>query len=160
MKKSQLLILTTASLSILLYFSACDFFDSWNSSENYETFKPDEATINNYHSDQNPGKWKDQAIDHVPQFKTIYNKKDKKNISIKVNIPFMGTRAPLHYIETIILADHNHNEMQKVDFLMGNEDAQAVFMLPKDYKSYIYIISKCNLHDMWEARVDLDDQKN
>lgn len=142
---------------LILFLFSCNFFGG-NNEEGSGEFAPykEEDTLVKYHSEKKAGKWKDQAVDHVPTFKVVYNEDNKKskNKLIKVSVPFEGRRSPLHYIEVIILADHNHNELQKVEFPLGNKYADAVFKLPKDYKSYVYIIAKCNLHDMWEARVD------
>jgi len=94
--------------------------------------------------------WIRDPDEHIPQY-TI--KQDKQFKYINVTVSLKGTLDPLHYIELIILADHNHRELQKVTFPLGNPAAAAVFKLPADYQSFVYIIAKCNLHDMWETKV-------
>jgi desulfoferrodoxin (superoxide reductase-like protein) len=142
---------------LILFLFSCNFFSGKEEGPNeFEPFREEEGPLIKYHSVKKAGKWKDQAADHVPEYTVVYNEdnKNSKNKIIKVSVPFEGRQAPLHYIELIILADYNHKELQKVEFPLGNKYADAEFKLPKGYKSYVYIIAKCNLHDMWETRVD------
>lgn len=106
-----------------------------------------------FHTIEKKGKWDKQSKDHVPQY-TINI--DGDNWLIKVNVPFRGTLNPLHYVEVIVLADKNHRQIQKASFVRGEKIPSAVFRLPRDNRSYVYIISKCNLHDMWEKKVILE----
>ena len=96
------------------------------------------------------GKWENEANDHVPQVRTTVESDLRVLI---VDVPLDGTSIPLHYIEAIILTDHNKRELQKVTFTKGNRRAAARFTLQADHRSFVYVIVKCNLHDMWEKRV-------
>ena len=103
-----------------------------------------------YYSKNNPGKWKDLPGDHTPTYKIT---QDKENKIITVTVPFKGTVNPIHYVEVIVLLDHNRKELQKKNFQRGTQTATAVFKLPKDYLSFVYVVAKCNLHDMWEVKI-------
>ena len=105
--------------------------------------------VNIYNKD-NAGKWNEEADDHIPIVK-INTDDEHKTISVK--IPLKGKTIPLHYIEAIILTDHNKRELQKKVFPRGNRSAAGVFKLPLEYRSFVFVIVKCNLHDMWEKRV-------
>jgi len=96
------------------------------------------------------GDWKNEAKNHVPQYHVKITDKEK---IITVMAPFKGSLSPLHYIEAILLLDHNHKEIAKKTFQRGTPQASAIFKLKKDYKSFVYVVLKCNLHDMWEAKI-------
>ncbi|MFC1668826.1 desulfoferrodoxin family protein [Spirochaetota bacterium] len=103
-----------------------------------------------FYNARNPGKWKNNSYEHIPQ---VTVKTDKINKIINVTVPLEGRMSPIHYIEVIVLLDHNRKELQKKTFPSGNKKAEAVFKLPKNYSSFVYVVAKCNLHDMWEKRV-------
>ncbi len=103
-----------------------------------------------YYSDEKPGKWKDQVKDHVPEY-TIEDFNDVKRI--RVTVPFSGTLSPPHYVEVIVLADNKHKQIKSVTFEKGVKDPVALFEIPGNYNSDLYIISKCSLHDMWEKKI-------
>jgi desulfoferrodoxin (superoxide reductase-like protein) len=138
-----------------VFFLTCNFFSSSkDTSKDTETLQGDGVK---FHTAEKTGTWKKQASDHVPLYAISYEEHDGKKYKIIMErIPFKGAIAPLHYVEALILTDYNHNELQKVSFHRGNQNATAVFRLPMDHKSHVFIIAKCNLHDMWEARVDWD----
>ena len=144
MKKLFNIILLLSLSGIVLTTSCKEMDDSRSESEMTPL---DRIT---FYSSSNPGKWKDLPDDHTPVY-TVTVEKDQKVITVVV--PFNGTTSPIHYIETIILLDHNRKELQKVTFPRGNRTASAVFKLPKDYVSFVYVVAKCNLHDMWEKKV-------
>lgn len=138
-----------------VFFLTCNFFSgSGEPSKDTETLQGDGVK---FHTAEKTGSWKKQAADHVPSYTISYEEHDGKKFKIiTAKIPFSGSIAPLHYVEALILADYNHNELQKASFHRGNQKAAAVFRLPADHRSHVFIIAKCNLHDMWETRVDWD----
>lgn len=104
-----------------------------------------------FFSKNNPGKWKKLSNTHSPKFE-IKIEDDKKIIHAYTTLK--GKINPVHYIETIILADHTLKELDKKRFIKGKQSSVAKFTLAKEYKSYVFLISKCNQHDMWITRVD------
>ena len=69
--------------------------------------------IKKFHSKFNvPDHIKDPD-EHIPQY-TIRQDDDFKYIDTRVSLK--GSSSPLHYIELIILTDHNHKELQKKVF--------------------------------------------
>ena len=142
-------IIACAVLFALLISAGCS---DKSDSEKDKIIK--DLTSPKFLSTSKPGKWEKQAEDHVPDY---IIKTDKENKIIKVKVPFNGSIAPLHYVEAIILTDHNHKEIQKETFPRGNKIAETEFFLPLDYRSTVYIVIKCNLHDMWEKKVFLHD---
>ena len=140
-------------LSISVLILSCNFSPSEDGSLDESEFMKDGAAIKRdmkYFSARKSGKWKDKAGDHMPQYNVT---KDKKFIYIDVTVSLTETRASSHYVECIVLTDHNNKEMQKKTFMKGERNFSAKFKLPKDYKSYVYVISKCSLHDMWRVKI-------
>jgi len=103
-----------------------------------------------FYSMSNPGKWEEQVLDHPPSYEVVTEKDIKK---IKIKVPLKVERS--HYIETILLLDHNRKELQKKIFKRG-EKPEVEFELPADYRAFVYIVLKCNLHDMWQTKVLFD----
>ncbi len=152
--KPSLKNLFLISIMIFTMNLSCGWFSSDEESRDITPLTEylEEKRDYTYFSDQTPGKWKDQANDHMPQY-AVTKSKDKKYLLVDVNVPFKGTITPSHYIECIILTDHNGKEMQKISFNKGTTAFYAQFKLPSNYKAYFYIIAKCNLHDMWRVKV-------
>ena len=90
------------------------------------------------------------AQGHYPNIK-IVNIGEEKRITITPQY----VNRPDHYAEVIILADHMHRELGSVAIKKG-EKAEATFIMPRDYRSKLYAIIKCNLHDMWEQPIVFD----
>lgn len=103
-----------------------------------------------FFSEKKPGKWQNYQSDHIPNV-SLADEGDVKSIS--VSVPFV--QSPSHYAEVIVLADHNHNELEAIRLKKG-EAVRANFTLPAEYRSKAYVIIKCNLHDMWEKEIDMD----
>lgn len=103
-----------------------------------------------YFSEANPGKWEDVASGHRAIIE-IFNVGQEKRITINSGFP----NRPDHYTEVIILTDHMHREIGSVGIKKG-EEPQATFIMPRDYRSKLYAIVKCNLHDMWEHPIIFD----
>lgn len=106
-----------------------------------------------FHSAENPGRWKDQAPSHTPSYSV---QKTGDSYKITVSVPLKGRTIPLHYIEVILLTDSRHRELKKKTFTRGERNAKALFTLPADTRSPVYAVIKCNLHDMWDKRIDLE----
>lgn len=147
-------------LCLLMAMTALLAINSCSSKEDDEKLKRlRELGMVEFFSEADPGKWKDHTGDHVPQCKVTFekpktfNKDDKGTRVIEVTVPFNGSEYPLHYTEAIILLDHNRKELQKTTFKRGNRKATALFRIPGDYKSFVYVVQKCNMHDMWIQQV-------
>jgi len=99
-----------------------------------------------FYSEDTPGKWQVQTPTHVPRVEkaTIEGKP-----GLRVVVPLEAT--PTHYIEAILLTDKDHRELVKKS--LGRSQApEATLPLPDgDYKK-LYVVIKCNLHDMWEVQ--------
>ncbi len=106
-----------------------------------------------FHSPENPGKWKNQSSSHTPAY---HVEKTGDSYNVTVSVPLKGSTIPLHYIEVILIADSRHRELKKKTFTRGVRNAKALFTLPADTQSPVYAVIKCNLHDMWEKKIDLE----
>ncbi|MDH5718999.1 MAG: desulfoferrodoxin family protein [Spirochaetia bacterium] len=128
---------------IISYCGKKDIDDTENQSET-------QIEEQKFFSLSNSGKWADQRFDHSPMYEIKQTEKNKI-IDVKVSLKVSGG----HYIETFVLLDHNRNELQKVNLNRGDMP-KASFELPLDYRAFVYVIAKCNQHDMWEAKIVFD----
>jgi desulfoferrodoxin (superoxide reductase-like protein) len=103
-----------------------------------------------FFSSARPGPWKAQASDHEPEI-TITKTVDRKTIYVR--IPFAQPREKSHHVEAIAVLDLDRKELQKATFENMRADKGARFDFSADYNSPVYIVMKCNLHDMWEKLV-------
>jgi len=103
-----------------------------------------------FHTEEKPGKWGPLSETHIPVVK-LEKSNDLLNINVRLNFPQTGN----HYAETIVLADHTRKEIDNVKF-KSHQPAIADFTLPGNYRSKLYVILKCNLHDMWEIEINPD----
>lgn len=105
-----------------------------------------------FFTSHNPGKWKGREYEHIPVY-TFSESKDNKFIHVSMNME----QRPDHYIEALILPDHNHQEIASVPFerdVPGK--AQTDFFLGKGkIPTKFYIVAKCSKHDMREVPVIL-----
>ena len=104
-----------------------------------------------FYSAADPGVWKSQVVDHDVDI-TITRVNDKKVINVQV--PFAKNRQKKHYVEAILLLDANKNELQKKSFNKGFGEEGAQFEVPDNFNEPVFVVVKCNLHDMWEKLVD------
>lgn len=115
--------------------------------------KPLRVTNNparNIHTAAKPGKWESVRFDHTP---IIEYKASKREISVE--LPMTG--KPSHYAEFILLADGRLKELEKVTFKPGQSKYRAKFLIPKKIQKEVWVIFKCNLHDMWGKKIKLDE---
>lgn len=104
-----------------------------------------------FYSASSPGPWTEQAADHDPEI-TITRTGDGK--SMNVIVPFTKRKEKDHYVEAIIVLDLNGRELRKVSFERGRDRRGARFDFPESYDTPVYVVIKCNKHDMWEKLVD------
>ena len=104
-----------------------------------------------FRSAEYPGKWKAKADEHNVDIKisTVNNKK-----IINVQVPFAKQRNRRHYVEAIMLVDASGKELQKKAFKTGYGEKGARFQVPEDFRDTVFVVIKCNLHDMWEKEVE------
>jgi desulfoferrodoxin (superoxide reductase-like protein) len=107
-----------------------------------------------FYSAADPGMWESKAAEHDVDI-TITKVNDKKILNVRV--PFAKDRDKRHYIEAIVLLDANRNELQKKSFHKSSGDDGAQFEVPADFNTPVYVVMKCNLHDMWEKLVTWDE---
>jgi len=100
-----------------------------------------------FYSSDNPGKWEVQEPFHIPK---VTYKKGSNNDQVNVVVPLQV--SPEHYIEVILLTDGNHRELAKKS-LRRSESPEATLDVPSENHSKLYVVIKCNLHDMWEVEV-------
>jgi desulfoferrodoxin (superoxide reductase-like protein) len=105
-----------------------------------------------FHSTEEPGHWKEQTVDHEMDV-TVAKSGDRKTINVK--IPFAEQREKRHYAETIVILDMNMKEIRKISFDRKRPSGRASFDFPADSTGFVYVVMKCNLHDMWKKKVDL-----
>lgn len=111
--------------------------------------KGENAAEQKFFSKDNPGIWKDYKDDHDIK---VTVKKEKYRKIIQVNVPMKVT--PEHYIEVIVLQDYKGKELESKSYKRG-ETPVAEFFVPAEFKEPVTIIGKCNLHDMWQTKVNL-----
>ncbi len=104
-----------------------------------------------FYSAADPGPWTEQAADHEPEV-TITRVDDRKILN--VSIPFARQGDKQHYVEVIVLLDLDRKQIRKVSFEKGRASKGAKFDFPENYSSPVYVVMKCNRHDMWEKLVD------
>jgi desulfoferrodoxin (superoxide reductase-like protein) len=103
-----------------------------------------------YFTTENPGKWKGHEAEHLPEIK-FSESKGNKYINVSMNM----VQRPDHYIESIILLDHVHQEITSVPFdRYATGKARTDFFLGNgEIPSKFYVVVKCSKHDMWETPV-------
>jgi len=104
-----------------------------------------------FHSADYPGKWTNKADEHDVDIKV--NSVNGKKV-IAVQVPFAKLRNRRHYVEAILLVDASGKELQKKAFKTGYGEKGARFQVPEDFRETVFVVIKCNLHDMWEKEVD------
>ena len=135
----KIIMILIFSLVILIAFHACKIEDTAIDSGKVVSPK--------YHTSSNEGKWKDKSDTHVPLIKFI------SRDTIEVTVPLKPTRKPRHFIEVIALMQGKRTQVAVKKFTFSFNQAKAVFRLPDpDSKDY-WILSKCNVHDMWKKNI-------
>jgi desulfoferrodoxin (superoxide reductase-like protein) len=99
-----------------------------------------------YYSEMNTGVWSDKADTHLPQIRRLEGNR------IEVRVAFSPTLKPLHYVESIVLMRGEKTVVEQKKFEPSVSIPIAEFDLP-DSKEPYWVVSKCNLHDMWKADV-------
>lgn len=141
----------------LLSLSACS--RSQNSSDPNQpgTTAPANSQIpaDAYFTPENPGKWKGRAPEHAIYVRDgrIYSQGKKKLRELIVNVPLEGDER--HYLEAGIAMDHSlKKEFDKVSFAPKSPQYSFKLVVPADSRNAIYVVIKCNQHDMWLKRVE------
>ena len=104
-----------------------------------------------FYSAAKPGIWTSQAADHEPEV-TVTRVDDRKILN--VNIPFTRQKDKNHYVEVIFILDLERKELKKMSFQKGRASKGAKFDFPDNFNTPVYVVMKCNKHDMWEKLVD------
>jgi desulfoferrodoxin (superoxide reductase-like protein) len=107
-------------------------------------------TIRKYYSADEPGRWQAQAVDHDIKVSIIEDAKGKKGI--EVSVPFTSEMSEQHYVEGIALLDEKEKQLASVRFNRG-EKAMTIFPVTDKIKFPVYVVAKCNMHDMWRKKV-------
>ncbi len=102
-----------------------------------------------FYSADEPGRWEAQAFDHEVQAVIVEDALGKRGI--EVSVPLETDEK--HYIEAIVLLDGNNRELAKKTFKRG-EKAKTIFEISDKIKFPVYIVSKCNMHEMWRKKVE------
>lgn len=105
------------------------------------------ADIPKYHTEDESGIWTVQAENHVPVIKWLNSN------TIEVRVGFNPTVNPRHYIETIVLMKGKRTQVDARKFEPSQSIPVAEFSIPNVDDDY-WVIVKCNLHDMWKAKVE------
>jgi desulfoferrodoxin (superoxide reductase-like protein) len=114
-------------------------------------FSGDEkGKIQKFYSADEPGRWEAQAADHDIQVSIIEDAKGKRGI--EVFVPFTKERNEQHYVEAIVLLDEKNRELAKRSFKRG-EKAITIFEITDKIKFPVYVVSKCNMHEMWRKKI-------
>lgn len=108
-----------------------------------------------YFTPENPGKWKDRAPEHEISVRDgrVYSVGKKKLRELIVNVPLEGDER--HYLEAGIAMDHSlKKEFDKVSFAPKSPKYSFKLTVPADSPNAVFVIIKCNQHDMWLRRVE------
>jgi desulfoferrodoxin (superoxide reductase-like protein) len=103
-----------------------------------------------FYSAAEPGRWESQAADHDVSVKFIEDAKGTKGV--EVSVPFARAMSQDHYVEAIALMDGKNREIAIKRFKRG-EKAEALFAIPAGTKYPLYVVSRCNMHDMWRKKI-------
>jgi desulfoferrodoxin (superoxide reductase-like protein) len=57
-------------------------------------------------------------------------------------------------VEVIVVLDLERKELKKLSFEKGKPAKGAKFEFPANFNKSVYVVMKCNKHDMWEKLVD------
>ncbi|AFM14723.1 hypothetical protein [Turneriella parva] len=109
----------------------------------------------NYHTSENPGKWKEREPEHRIQVSEsrVFTEGKKKIRELSVFVSLQGD--PQHYLEAGVIMDSAlQKEFAKVTFKPGTPQYVFKLQLPADEPNAAYVIVKCNQHDMWLKRVE------
>jgi desulfoferrodoxin (superoxide reductase-like protein) len=104
-----------------------------------------------FYNAADPGPWESKAAEHDIEI-TVTRVNESKILDVQV--PFAKNREKKHYIEAIVILDVNRNELKKKSFDRKRGEAGAKFEFPENFTDPVYVVVKCNLHDMWEKVVD------
>ena len=110
----------------------------------------EKGKIQKFYSADEPGRWEAQAADHDIQATIIEDAKGK--MGIEVFVPFTKEGSEQHYVEAIVLLDEKNHELAKRSFKRG-EKAITIFEITDKIKFPVYVVSKCNMHEMWRKKV-------
>jgi desulfoferrodoxin (superoxide reductase-like protein) len=127
---------------ILLSFSCND-----SGSELDKAYK---TKVQKYYSAESPGRWSAQAKDHDLDISLIEDAKGKR--AIEVSVPFTNLMSRDHYIESIELLDDKDRLIASKKFERG-EHGSALFEISDRVRFPVYVVAKCNMHDMWRKKV-------
>lgn len=131
------------ALFFSLFFSACKG-DAPEESERKKTIY--ELHGIDLKTPDNAGPWQsDETIAHTHEPTVFIKKKGNKKV---ISVSLLIQASERHYIEKILLLDHNFKELQTREFLR-NETAVTEFTLDEKYNTKVYVVAKCNIHDMW-----------
>ncbi len=107
--------------------------------------------IQQFYSADEPGRWDVQAADHDVQVSIIDDAKGKRGI--EAYVPFTKEMSEQQYVEAIVLLDGNGRELAKKSFNRG-EKARTIFEITDNIKFPVYVVSKCNMHEMWSKKIE------
>lgn len=108
-----------------------------------------------YFTPENPGKWKERAPEHVIDVRDgrIYSQGKQKLRELIIHVPLEGDDR--HYLEVAIAMDHSlKKEYDKVTFAPKTAKFEFKLTVPGDSPNAVFVIIKCNQHDMWLKRVE------
>jgi desulfoferrodoxin (superoxide reductase-like protein) len=110
----------------------------------------EKGKVQKFYSADEPGRWEAQAADHDIEVSIIEDAKGKRGI--EVFVPFTRERSEQHYVEAIVLLDEKDRELAKKSFKRG-EKALTIFEITDKIKFPVYVVSKCNMHEMWRKKI-------
>jgi desulfoferrodoxin (superoxide reductase-like protein) len=142
MKKIHVNIITASLVFAMTLLSCTDpggLFDDEDSMKAQKFFSADK-----------PGKWQDQAVDHDVKVSIIEDAKGKRGI--EVSVPFTSEMNEQHYVEGIALLDEKDRQIASKRFKRG-EKAVTIFPITDKIRFPVYVVAKCNMHDMWRKMI-------
>lgn len=104
-----------------------------------------------YYTRAKPGRWAKKAEGHLPRIEV---EKTEGGIKVKVTTPH-EMRGHEHYIIKHVLLDARYDFIEEKLFDPARDTVPvSEFTLKDPVGSRVYVLSLCNLHDLWLASAE------
>jgi desulfoferrodoxin (superoxide reductase-like protein) len=107
-------------------------------------------TVQKFYSAEDPGRWEPLAKAHDVKVAIIEDAKGVR--AIEASVPFTRHADERHYVQVLAVLDESLHEVASVKFKPG-EWAHAIFPMTGPVRLPVWVVAKCNMHDMWRKKV-------
>jgi hypothetical protein len=104
---------------------------------------------------ENPGRWKDRKDEHdiLVREVRVYTVGKEKLRELQITVSLQGTDR--HYLEAALVLDHSlKKELAKISFERMKPGYDFKLSIPADNPNAVFVVIKCNQHDMWLKRLE------